>query len=170
MGALGTINSLPKRKRFLTRDTYNDFIEHTGSKLTYPEWRNSIKSFNTLWRETMLLSPFGYELPQGLGVIAVDKYQSDRDIVNVSASVKHNRPVKYLNLHTFGFRYKIKWYRDRVVNFKYHKLYKFTPARDMNRQLAAILFSGKDCYHKIKKAAIVESMQLKKYLDKKWDA
>jgi hypothetical protein len=169
MGAKGSISNYPERKKFLTKEVYDGFVKDTGSKMSFAQWKNCIKSYNLVWREQMLKQPFGYDLPQGLGVIAVDKYEGRSDLINLADSIKYGKPVIYLNLHSFGFRYKIKWYKHRIVNFRYHRIYSFDACREVKRALASIIKSGLDPYENIKQPTIREKMRLKKYIDKKWE-
>lgn len=154
--------------KFLTRKTYNAFIAGTGSTLSFGQWKQIIKLHNLNWRAAVLSKPFGVELPAGLGVVAVDKYEGKHPLLNLADSIRLGKAIPYTNLHTFGYRYKIKWYKHRIVNFKYHRIYHFDACREMKRELAAILKSGSDPYEHIKQATLREKMRLKKFLEKKW--
>lgn len=153
--------------KFLTRQTYEAFIAESGIDMSFEQWKLVIKAHNLNWRAMVLRNAFGFELP-GLGVVAVDKYEGKHPLLNLADSMKLGKPVPYLNLHTFGYRYKIKWYKHRIVNFKYHRLYHFDACREMKRELAAILKSGADPFENIRQSTLREKMRLKKFLEKKW--
>ena len=91
-------------------------------------------------------------MPGKMGIIAIRPLKTSNPFVNWVATKKlwkehpelHGKQlVKFLNLHTDGFYFKVAW-KQRGFNMRYKELYSFTPVRSLKLKLFKSIMNGKE--------------------------
>lgn len=112
------------------------------SSLTDREITDICNNANKEIAQCILNNPLGFSLPMGLGNIAVTKYipKSGKLINNFNEARKLSKAVPYLNLHTYGYMFRIKLFKP-IMSHTSSKLYYYTynADRKLKRSLAALL-------------------------------
>lgn len=111
-------------------------------KYTHADLKKIFDTANLHIKQSVFEDPSGFRLPNNLGVLVVNKYKpkADKVIINRSQSKLYKKDIPYLNLHSFGNMFNIKY--CKVTNSNYRNLlkcFKFIPERSFNRELAKII-------------------------------
>lgn len=114
-----------------------------------PELIRAIIEQSNLLIGEKLLKGDDYMMPNGLGVLFIGKFKNQR-VFDYVHFCKTGEFKKQNNIKTFGYLYKIMWFKGCVNHTKkalYNNLYKFHASRyKIKRPLAQILKAGNDYY------------------------
>lgn len=138
-------NKVRGRIGFINRKGYKAFKEkYKDEKITYTEYIAILKESNSAIREHILDNPLGFKIPYNLGYIAVDKFKGLKNYMAIDwvATRRLGRRIPLLNLHSFGYFFKIKLYKNPRI--RPLKVYKMDPHRLINRALNLKIRSGKE--------------------------
>jgi hypothetical protein len=105
------------------------------NSISYDTVQEVIEASGKAIQEVISTDPEGFKLPERLGYIVVNKYPSNKKIIDPVASKRVGRTVYYRNMHSLGYMFSIRWYtyRDR----HYNNVYKFEPCRSLSRKVSA---------------------------------
>lgn len=146
MPAKGTNYELPNRKQILSKELWKEFIKETGVQIAYSDFSDIIKTSNKKIAETVIEDENGFKLPENLGYLCIIKYKTKRKAINWADTKKYGKTIYYMNLHSFGYRYHIKWFKTGIARFAFNDVFKFAPLRDMRTDVSKRIRAGKD-YH-----------------------
>lgn len=138
-------NKVRNRVGFINRKAYKLFLEkHPNNTTTYEQYILILKESTKAIRDFILENPLGFKLPYNLGYIAVDKFKGLKDYVGIDwpATRRLGRVIPLMNLHSFGYFFKIKLYPNPKI--KPLLIYKMNAHRKINRMLAANIKQGKE--------------------------
>lgn len=138
-------NKVNGRVGFINRSTYKAFKEkYPGENITYKDFITILKASNMAIRDHILENPLGFKLPYNFGYLTVDKFKGLNHYVAVDwiNTRKFGKIIPLTNLHSFGYFYKIKIYKNPKV--KPLQVYKMEAHRLIKRALAAKIKGGKD--------------------------
>lgn len=103
------------------RVNYNNNIAYHKYKKQYPDSDVTKQQFSDILlesnfaiRDTILDNPLGFKLPLSIGYIAVDKFKPNKQFKPIDwvASRRLGRQIPRTNLHTFGYTFKVKLYKN----------------------------------------------------------
>ncbi len=143
-------------------------------KATYPEttltaqdYTKIIRQSNDLIAEGILNNPYGFKLPNSLGYIAVDKFKPRKGSrikpIDWITTNKTGKLTYLTNLHSFGFIYMIRLYRN--PNKKNLDCYVFKAQKLLNRALAKKIKAGRD-YDEIDRSFFTRRFSIDKIFKK----
>lgn len=138
-------NNVRKRKGFITKKTYNAFIKkHPTVDITFEQFKMILEESNKAIRDSILENELGFKLPNRLGYIAVTKFKPKKECyaVNWIETRRLGKKIPQLNLHSLGYIYQIKLYKN--PNVRSLMVYKMNAHRIIKRMLAAKIKSGTD--------------------------
>lgn len=145
---MGTgLNKVRNRTGFVNRASYKDFIKkNPKSNIEYDKYIQILKESNKTIRECILTNELGFKLPLNLGYIAITKFkQRDNYVVtDWQNSVKYKKLIPLTNLHSFGWMFKIKFYKNHRI--KPLEIYQMQAHRNIKRMLAQKIKSGQQNY------------------------
>src|SRR5688572_13236212 len=166
MPAKGTNYELPNRKQVLSRDLWKEFIKETSIEISFKDFSDIIKDSNKKIAETITEDENGFKLPENLGYLCIIKYKTKHKAINWADTKKYGKTIYYLNLHSFGYRYHIKWFKTGIARFAFNDVYKFAPLRDMRTDVSKKIRAGKD-YHEWTLKDFWDFNKLERLLNKK---
>lgn len=109
-------------------------------KYTHADLKKIFDTANLHIREAIYNDPSGFRLPNSLGILAINKYKTNKLIVDRKSSSLFKKEIPFLNLHSFGYMFNIKYCRVTNSNYKsLLKCFKFVPERNFKRGLAKII-------------------------------
>jgi hypothetical protein len=146
MPAKGKGYQLPDRDQVLGPALWKAFKEKHNSDISYQDFTKIIKESNKKIYDTVISDENGFKLPENLGYLCVIKYKTKKKAINWADTKKYGKKIYYLNLHSFGFRYHIKWFKTGISRFAFNEIYKFAPLRNMRRDVSQKIRDGKDYY------------------------
>lgn len=131
---------LGERYNPLNRELVKAFRKKTGNKTQFELFKTIVWETCALYADSIANYPEGVELPEGMGYVVVTKYKPRDSACDVVNSVRYRKFVPHLNLHSFGWMYKIRWYRvgTRIRN---DSVYWLSSARSL-RQLVSQSIKG----------------------------
>jgi len=90
------------------------------------KYKALIKDFFKELSLKIIKEQFMFIIPHGLGTIYIKSYKPDFEhaAIDFQLTKKHGKVIKYLNLHSYGDSYKIRWDK-RFVRFKNKAYYMF---------------------------------------------
>lgn len=123
-----------KKFRPLNPKLYKAFVKETGIDIDIHTFFKIIRTNLKNISDSIISEPEGVQLPENMGCIVVKKYKPSKeskkapDYLN---SKKIGSTVPFLNLHSFGYMYNIRWYKigTRVRNISLYTLYKTRPLK-----------------------------------------
>lgn len=103
-----------------------------------------IKESNKCIADHVITQPLGFKLPLQLGYLCVSKYMPKpyKVIVDWGSSKKFKKEIPFTNLHTFGYVYQIRWFKN-PKNSTFN-LYRHMAKRCVKRELAKNIRAGTD--------------------------
>ena len=132
MPAAGTQYEFPNRKQVLSPKLYKEYIAaNPDIKISFREFSDIIKNSNKKIASIVSDDAYGFKLPENLGYLCVIKYKTNSKAINWADTNKYGKTIYYLNLHSFGYRYHIKWFKTGILRFAFNEVYKFAPLKDM---------------------------------------
>lgn len=129
----------------LNPSLWRRFMRETGVEIEYNTFKRIVNTNTQNIVESIINEPEGVQLPENMGCIVITKYKINAnrkkrnlDFVN---TLKLGKNVPLLNLHSFGYVYNIRWYKNevKVKNLKLFSLYK---ARPLKRGVAKAIKAG----------------------------
>lgn len=126
-------NLISGRTNYSGHKGYREFVKkHPKTEIDYKTYSTVIKKSNEKIRDYILTNLLGFKLPSNLGYIAVSKIKPKyhHKLIDWPATNRLGKVIPLTNLHTFGYTYKICFYKNtrysplRIFNFKAHRLLK----------------------------------------------
>lgn len=136
MPAKGCGYQFPNRDHVLSPKLWKSYKEKTGSDISYQQFSDIIKEGNKKIFEAIIEDESGFKLPENLGYLCVIKYKTKKKAINWIDTKKYGKKIYYLNLHSFGYRYHIKWFKTGISRFSFNEVYKFAPLRIMRTEVS----------------------------------
>lgn len=136
-----------KRDTIITIKYFTKFKKDTGIDIDYKTFKDIIVSSNEKITECVIEDTTGFKLPQNLGFLVINKYQNSDKSVDYFNSRKYNKTIYLHNLHSFQFKYSIKWIKRGHTNCRATECYKLINFRKFKRAVAASIKAGTQ-YHK----------------------
>lgn len=161
-------NKIKNRCNFINRETYNAFKDkYPETHITYNLFIDVLKNSTKLISEHILDNPLGFKLPYNLGYIAVDKFKAKDHyvIIDWKATRRLGKRVPLTNLHSFGFMYKIKFFKNPRINPL--KNYSFNAHRLLNRKLGDNILTNSKEYIEIERNYFSKRFNIDNYINKK---
>jgi hypothetical protein len=126
---------------------FEEFKEQNPTtNITAKQYVEILKESNKLIGQAILENPHGFKLPNNIGYIAIDKYKIRNKIpIDWVTSRKLGKKTYLTNLHSFGFIYRIRFYKN--PNKAHLCYYVFKAQRLLKRSLAQKIFGGKEYEH-----------------------
>ena len=124
---------ISNRVGYVNRVGYIEFIKkYPNSGISYKEYISILKESNICIKNYILTNELGFKLPYNLGYIAVMKFKQKENYVVTDwvNSRKFKKFIPLTNLHSFGWMYKIKIFKNprikplQVYNVDIHRLVK----------------------------------------------
>lgn len=143
-------NKVTGRINFVNHKTYKNFVKkYPQTTIRYEDFITILKTSNSFIRDSILNNPLGFKLPYELGYIAINKFKPGKKHVAIDwvNTLKYKKKIPLLNLHSFGYSYKINLYKHSTV--APIKVYNFSAHRILKRMLAARIKSGAEHYIEI---------------------
>jgi hypothetical protein len=149
MPAKGSVYKTGKRFQPLNKEFYKRFIKDTSVDISWEDYKKiNLDAYSEIMN-CVLEDVSGFKLPYSLGYLCVSliNFKTKSNPVDPVNSKKFKKKIFFTNLHSFGKRYCLKWFRfnESFSNSMYH--YKFEFAREMKRGLAKLIKSGKQYNH-----------------------
>lgn len=141
------LNKIKNRINYSTQAYYKEFKQkYPNSKVTSEQYYEIIRNSNITIKNYILDGNcIGFKIPY-FGYIAVSKFKPKPTykMIDWVTSNKLGKIIPLTNLHSFGYLYKINFYRNnkRVPI----RVYKMEAHRNMKRELAQYIKAGKDYY------------------------
>lgn len=114
-----------KRVRLLSRrhPLFRNFKRDTGIDIDLNTFKKIIRTTCKKMGDSIANDPAGIVLPE-IGYLVVTKYKPKKPLISRTLSKKYNKPIPFLNLQTFGYVFKIKWFKAgmRVKNVGLYNL------------------------------------------------
>lgn len=126
----------------LDKKLWKQFCEKTGIEIDYFSFRDIIWTTNEMIQDAIADDNAGLELYEGLGHAVVSEYKPIKLAPNWPQCSRLDRFIPQLNLHSLGYMYTIKWFKQgtRVSNIN---VYRLEPYRILKRRVAANIKAGK---------------------------
>jgi hypothetical protein len=166
MPAKGSHYNFPDRKQVLSPELWKAYKEKSGKDISYADFTNIIKESNKKIFETVLEDENGFKLPENLGYLCIIKYKTKKKAINWADTKKYGQKIYYLNLHSFGYRYHIKWFKTGISRFAFNEVFKFVPLRTMRTEVSKKIKAGKE-YHEWTLKDFWNQNKLEKLVNKK---
>lgn len=144
MPAPGCGYQLPDRDQVLSVELWKSYKEKTKSEISFQEFSTIIKESNRKIHNAIVEDADGFKLPENLGYLCVIKYKTKKKAVNWADTKKYGKTIYYLNLHSFGFRYHIKWFKTGISRFAFNEVYKFAPLRTLRTEVSKRIRAEKE--------------------------
>jgi hypothetical protein len=168
MPAKGSKYNLPNREQVLSKETWKAFKEKYNTEIPYSQFTNIIKISNKKIFEAIVEDENGFKLPENLGYLCVIKYKTKKKAINWGDTKKYGKRIYYLNLHSFGYRCHIKWFKTGISRFAFNEIYKFAPLRDMKASVSKAFKGGKP-YNEWNLKDFWNTNKLEKIVNKKFN-
>ncbi len=156
-------NKVRGRVDYIHRFTYKAFLKkYPDTPVTYNQFVEILKLSNNVIGEYIIENPLGFKLPYNMGYLAVDKFRPGKKHFSMdwAATRKFGKPIPNLNLHSFGYVFKVKLYKNnRLKPFLLHKM---DAHRFLKRRIAQKIKSGKYEYISIDKSYYNRRFQIDK--------
>jgi hypothetical protein len=143
MPAKGSSYNLPDRDQVLSPKLWKAFKEKHNSDISYKDFTNIIKLSNQKIHQSVIDDESGFKLPENLGYLCVIKYKTKKKAINWKDTKKYGKTIYYLNLHSFGFRCHIKWFKTGICRFAFNEVFKFAPLKTMRTGVSKEFKEGK---------------------------
>jgi hypothetical protein len=159
---------IPPRNNIVGAKYTKKFNKEEGLTIDYKLHKQIIVESNKIIADIIVKGEDGFRIPKGMGAWVVSKYKSTNYTTDYGNTRKLGKWIKFLNLHTYGFQFKLKWFKIDVTHLAYQGVYKFKGARSLTRAIGAMAkkTNGKNYfewqYHDFKKASKLEHYLIKK--------
>lgn len=131
-----------QRTRLLSRRNplYKKFIKDTGIEMDMNTFKKIIRTTCRKMGECIANDPDGLQLPE-IGYVVVSKSKPRTPPINRVESKRLGKLIPFLNLHSFGYVHRIKWYTGgmRVKNIS---IYKLKPLKKVKKSLSNNIIKG----------------------------
>jgi hypothetical protein len=146
MPAKGSSYQLPDRDQVLSPKLWKAYKEKHNSTITYADFTKIVKESNKMICDTIVDDENGFKLPENLGYLCIIKYKTKKKAINWQDTKKYGKTIYFLNLHSFGFRYHIKWFKTGISRFAFNEVFKFAPLRTMRTDVSKNVKASKEYY------------------------
>lgn len=167
MPAKGTHYQLPDRDQVLSPSLWKAFKQKHNIEISYSDFTNIIKESNKKIFNAVLEDENGFKLPENLGYFCIIKYKTKKKAINWADSKKYGKKIYFLNLHSFGYRYHIKWFKTGIARFAFNEVFKFAPLRLMRTEVSKKIKAGVKDYHEWTLKDFWNNNKLEKLVNKK---
>lgn len=160
------LNKIQHRENYINRNEYLLFKnKYPDTKITYEIFINTLKESTSAIKEHILTNPLGFKLPFNIGYIAVDKFKAKAHYVAVDwvNTRRLGRRIPLINLHSFGYMYKVKFYPN--MSIKPLKNYEMEAHRKLNRSLGQNILNNTQQYISIDRNYFSKRFHIDKYLN-----
>lgn len=149
MPASGTTYKTGKRFQPLNKEFYERFKEETKIEVSWKDYKQIVLDAYKEIMNCVVEDISGFKLPFNLGYLCISciDYRSRKKPIDFANTKKYNKTIYHLNMHSFGKRYTIRWFR--VGEPMHTRLYPFSIefSREIKRKLATLIKGGKDYNH-----------------------
>jgi hypothetical protein len=166
MPALGSHYSFPDRHQVLSPELWKAYKEKSGRDISYSDFTKIIKESNKKIFDIVSEDENGFKLPENLGYLCVIKYKTKKKAINWADTKKYGKKIYYLNLHSFGYRCHIKWFKTGISRFAFNEAFKFAPLKDLRTVVSRNFKNGKE-YHEWVLKDFWNQNKLEKLVNKK---
>lgn len=149
------INKIDDRKPTVTKTAWKWLVKNKKLEVPWPVWKRIVEASNQMIAEKAL-EKHGFVLPLRLGMLIVSKrkpFRSDQQAPFLNLKIFQQTGVKspQLNLHTFGYYYKLVYVPTKETSYGLHELWRFQAVRGVNRKLASLIQAGRDYFEQVYK-------------------
>ena len=135
---------------------YNDYKKkYLDSTISYDLYKDIINSCFEEISNIILTDLIGFKLPRELGFLVIDKYKTNKKKINFGIFKKTGKIVLYINLHSDGYSYRVKWIKRSSYKFITFVLYRF-----LSRAITLKVFEGYS-YRSVKSSDYINYKKLK---------
>jgi len=156
----------PNRFNILSPALWKEYKAKTKSEISYKDFTTIIKESNKKIYKAIIEDDRGFKLPESMGYLCVLKYKTKKKAINWKDTKLYGKKIYYLNLHSFGYRYHIKWFKTGISRFVFNEVYKFVPLRNMRTEVSKLIRAGKD-YHEWNLKDFWDANKIEKLVNKK---
>lgn len=146
MPAPGSKFKIGNRDSTLNKKFYELYLNEGGKNISFKDFTDIIKTGNDLIIDTVLNDISGFKLPYNLGYIVVTKFKGRYTKPDYKNTLIYKKTIPLLNLHSFGFVYKITWFKTTNTKGVHSNSrlfpYKFNFNRLFKRALAKKIKEG----------------------------
>ena len=136
-----------KRYNFNNKETYKLFIEkHKKYKIDFKIFQQTLNKITELVGESITSNSMGIKLNDLLGYLVVTECANHKEIPDHTKLATTGKIRKFLNIHTDGKRYALKWIPTNSQNLDFAYCYRFSGARKVTRRVKPNLIEGKKYY------------------------
>lgn len=167
MPAKGTHYQLPNRDQVLSSSLWKAFKQKHNIDISYEDFTNIIKESNKRIFNAIIEDENGFKLPENLGYLCVIKYKTKKKAINWADTKKYGKKIYFLNLHSFGYRYHIKWFKTGISRFAFNEVFKFAPLRIMRTEVSKKIRAGYKDYNEWTLKDFWDTNKLEKLVNKK---
>lgn len=167
MPAKGTHYQLPDRDQVLSPELWKAFKQKHNIDISYSDFTTIIKESNKKIFNAILEDENGFKLPENLGYLCIIKYKTKKKAINWADTKKYGKKIYFLNLHSFGYRYHIKWFKTGIARFAFNEVFKFAPLRIMRTEVSKRIKSGQKDYNEWTLKDFWDNNKLEKLVNKK---
>jgi hypothetical protein len=146
MPAKGSHYNLPDRDQVLSIKLWKAFKEKHEIEISYSDFTKIVKETNKKIHNLVIEDENGFKLPENLGYLCVIKYKTKKKAINWADTKKYGKTIYYLNLHSFGYRCHIKWFKTGISRFAFNEVYKFAPLKTLRAGVSKAFKADKN-YH-----------------------
>ena len=147
MAAKGSKFKIGNRTSTMNKELYHRYVEDTKSTIDFDTFKKIINTCNDEVINCILDDISGFKLPYNLGYIVVTKFKGRYTKPDYKNTLIYNKTIPLLNLHSFGFIYRIAWFKSTNAKGMYSNSrlfpYKLNFNRIFKRALAKKIKAGK---------------------------
>jgi hypothetical protein len=134
--------------------------------LTLTQYRKIVSDFNTLFWQTVVETPDGCQLPEGLGYIfvaACDPVNEETENIDYSKSFKYGTTLSNNNWVTNGYLAKI-FYTNNAEKYKFRnrEFWGFKACRNFKRGVSKNFLENWQMYYRVHKDKKINSIYKKR--------
>jgi hypothetical protein len=167
MPAKGSKRKFQNRKNFLKKDLWERYVEKNDDDVTWDEFKTIVMDVLEYVAKSIVTDNLGFRLPYNMGYIAVTRYKTPKNMIDMVHLCKTGIKRPLLNLHSFEDQCRILWFSSKTVaNFRNRGLYKFKASKELNYRMRDMIYAGKE-YDSISSQMYMSDSQLQKLADKK---
>lgn len=147
MLALGTGLKCGNRETIKNKSFFNLFKKTNDIEIDYKSFNSFVEDIGETIFNLIINELVGFKLNNDLGYLAISKYRNTRKTVNFGVYQKTGKIVLYVNLHSDGYSFHVKWIKRN--RFSFLKYYRFQACRELQRTITKKINEGKN-YNSIK--------------------
>lgn len=118
-------NPVRKQWSFTVREFYKEYKSKRSNAMPFKEYKKVFEDFFELLHKKIIYDNFEFRMPHNTGITFLHKFKPGSRVMK-----------KYINRHTFGYIYRMRWIKPSSNKWKNYKLYGFTQvSSDKSRKL-----------------------------------